>query len=173
MGERLRSPGVSTGFKVLVFLHIICVIGGFGAVAYNALYMSLAQRRTGGGTGAVLEVNGLVSGLAELLIYAALLFGVGAVTASSSQIKFSDAWVSAAFAIYLVDLAILHGWIKRHQRSYAAIVRRLENPGEQPVDRETELGRLLGLEKRVGFGWGAFNLLIVAAVYLMVFKPGG
>ena len=76
---------MSTGFKVLVFLHLVCVIGGFGAVAYNALYMNLAQRRAGGGTGAILEVNGLVSGLAELLIYAALLFGVGAVTASNSR----------------------------------------------------------------------------------------
>ena len=164
---------MSTGFKVLVFLHIVCVIGGFGAVAYNALYMSLAQRRAGGGTGAILEVNGLVSGLAELLIYAALLFGVGAVTASNSQIKFSDAWVSAAFAIYLVDLGILHGWIKRHQRSYTETVKRLETPGDQPADREAEAGRLLSLEKRIGFGWGAFNLLVVAAVYLMVFKPGG
>ncbi len=164
---------MSTGFKVLVFLHLVCVIGGFGAVAYNALYMNLAQRRAGGGTGAILEVNGLVSGLAELLIYAALLFGVGAVTASNSVIKFSDAWVSAAFAIYLVDLGILHGWIKRHQRSYAEIVKRLENPGDEPADREADVGRLLNLEKRVGFGWGAFNLLVVAAIYLMVFKPGG
>jgi hypothetical protein len=24
----------------------------------------------------------------------------------------------------------------------------------------------------VGFGWGAFNVLVIGAVYLMVFQPG-
>jgi len=164
---------VSVGFKVLVVLHILCVMGGFGAVAYNALYMSLAQRRPGGGTGAIIEVNSQVSGFAEMLIYAALLFGVGAVTLSHSSIKFSDAWVSAAFAIYLVDVGILHGWIRRHQRQYSVVVRRLETPGAEGGQQPDDVARMKSLEKRVGFGWGAFNLLVVAAVYLMVFQPGG
>jgi len=164
---------VSVGFQILVLLHILCVIGGFGAVAYNALYMSLAQRRPGGGTGAVIEVNTLVSGFAELLIYAALLFGVGAVTASRSTIKFSDAWVSAAFAVYLVDVGVLHGWIKRYQRQYAATVNRLETPGAEAGSVEVDLAQLKLLERRVSLGWGVFNLLVVVAVYLMVFKPGG
>ncbi len=164
---------MSVGFQILVLLHILCVIGGFGAVAYNALYMSLAQRRPGGGTAAVIEVNTLVSGFAELLIYAALLFGVGAVTASRSTIKFSDAWVSAAFAVYLVDVGVLHGWIKRYQRQYAATVSRLETPGADTGSVEVDLAQLKQLERRVSLGWGAFNLLVVAAVYLMVFKPGG
>jgi hypothetical protein len=163
---------VSVGFKILVLLHILCVIGGFGAVAYNALYMSLAQRRPGGGTGAVIEVNTLVSGFAELLIYAALLFGVGAVTASHSTIKFSDAWISAAFAVYLVDIGVLHGWIKRYQRQYAATVSRLEAPGAEAGSVEVDLAQLKQLERRISLGWGVFNLLVVAAVYLMVFKPG-
>lgn len=64
---------MSTGYRILVMLHLLCVIGGFGAVAYNALYLSLAQRRPGAaGAGAILEVNTLVSGLAELLVVAAV-----------------------------------------------------------------------------------------------------
>jgi uncharacterized membrane protein len=166
---------MSNGFKVLVLLHILCVIGGFGAVAYNALYLSLAQRRPGGGTGAVIEVNTLVSGFAELLIYAALLFGIGAVAASRSTIKFSDAWVSAAFAVYLVDIGVLHGWIKRNQRMYAAVVTRLETgaAGSEQGSVEVDVTHLKQLERRISLGWGVFNLLVVAAVYLMVFKPGG
>ena len=164
---------MSTGYRILVMLHLLCVIGGFGAVAYNALYVSLAQRRPGAsGSSAVLEVNTLVSGLAELLIYAALVFGVGAVTASQSQVKFSDAWVSAAFAVYLVDIGILHGWIRRHQRRYTAIVRHVEESHPAPGTRPSELTELEGLEKRVALGWGVFNVLVVGAVYLMVFKPG-
>lgn len=160
-----------TAYHVLVMLHLLCVIGGFGAIAYNALYMSLAQRRPTGGTGAILEVNTLVSGLAELLIYAALVFGIGAVASSHSTVKFSQAWVSAAFGVYIVAVGVLHGWIKRHQRMYAGIVAKLES-GSDPETREKDVAELMGLEKRVGFGWGAFNALVIAAVYLMVFKPG-
>jgi uncharacterized membrane protein len=164
---------VSTGYRILVMLHLLCVIGGFGAVAYNGLYVSLAQRRPGAaGSSAVLEVNTLVSGLAELLIYAALVFGVGAVTASNSQIKFSQGWVSAAFAVYLVDIAILHGWIRRYQRRYTAVVRLVEDARPAPGTRPLEVAELEILERRVALGWGVFNLLVVAAIYLMVFKPG-
>ena len=162
---------MSTGFNILVLLHVLCVIGGFGALAYNGLYMSLAQRRRAGGTSAVLEVNKLVSGMAAMLIYAALLFGIGAITASHKTIKFSEAWVSAALAVYLVDVAILHGWIRPRQRRYSALVDKLEK-GVEPDGRETDYAALKGLEKHVGFGWGAFNLLVVGAVYLMVFQPG-
>lgn len=163
---------MSDGFKILVLLHILCVIGGFGALSYNAIYLSLARRRDGAGAAAVLEVNGLVSGLAELLIYAALLFGIGAVAASQSTIKFSDAWLSAAFIIYLVDVGILHGWIKRHQRLYNQVLVRLSaSSGTSSPEVEADGNRLKSLEKRVGLGWGVFNLLVVAAVYLMVFQP--
>lgn len=163
--------GWVTGYHILVMLHLLCVIGGFGALAYNALYMSLAQRRPAGGTGAILEVNTLVSGLAELLIYAALVFGIGAVASSHSTVEFGDAWVSAAFGVYIAAVAVLHGWIKRHQRLYAAVVARLES-GADPSTQEKDVADLTSLEKRVGFGWAVFNVLVIAAVYLMVFKPG-
>lgn len=166
---------MSTGFKVLVMLHVLCVIGGFGSVAYNALYLSLAQRRAGGGTSAILDVNKMISGLSELLIYAALLFGIGAVGASQSHIKFSDAWISAALAVFVVDIGILHGWIRPNQRHYAEVVARLEKPlaeGEAIESRAGDATLLQSLEKRVGIGWGVFNVLVIGAVYLMIFHPG-
>lgn len=162
----------------MVLLHVLCVIGGFGALAYNGLYTSLAQRRPTGGTSAVLEVNRLVSGLAEMLIYAALLFGIGAVASSHSTIGFGDAWVSAALAVYFVALGVLHGWVRPNQRRHADVVKRLESPvtpsgTEVQPSRERDFVELKAYERRVGFGWAAFNLAVVAAVYLMIFKPGG
>ena len=163
---------MGTGFKVLVFFHVLCVVGGFGALAYNGLYVSLAQRRPAGGTSAVLEVNRMVSGLAEILIYAAVLFGIGAVGASHKTISFGDAWVSAALAVAVVDIGILHGWIRPNQRRYSAVVQKLETPAPEDEPRQAELGELRAYETRVGLGWGVFNLLVVGALYLMIFQPG-
>jgi uncharacterized membrane protein len=155
---------VSDSFRVLVLLHVLCVIGGFGALAYNALYASLAARRSGPGAGAVLEVNTLVSGLAELLLYAAFLFGVGAVGASHKTIKFGDAWVAAAMGVFLADIAILHAFIRPQRKAYEVVVRAAESGS---VDRAA----LRRLERRVGLGWAVFNVLVIGAVYLMVFQP--
>lgn len=163
---------MGTGFNILVLLHVLCVIGAFGGLGYNALYMSLAQRRQGGGTSAVLEVNRMVSGLAEALLYAAVLFGIGAVGASHKRIGFGDAWVSAALAVAVVDIGILHGWIRPNQRRYAAVVERLEAPATSGSSRDEDVAALGSYEKRVGFGWGVFNVLVIGAVYLMVFQPG-
>lgn len=162
---------MGTGFHVLVMLHLICVVGGFGGLAYNALYMSLAQRRPAGGTSAVLEVNRMVSGLAEALVYAAVLFGIAAVGASHKHIGFGDAWVSAALAVAVAAIGVLHGWIRPNQRRYAAVVEKLETPAPGEA-RDAEVASLRSYEKRVGLGWGAFNVLVIGAVYLMVFQPG-
>ena len=166
---------MGTAFKILVLLHLLCVIGGFGALAFNGLYMSLAQRRPAGGTSAVLEVNRMVSGLAEALVYAAIVFGIAAVGASHKAIGFGDAWVSAALAVVVVAIGVLHGWIRPRQRRYAAIVQTLEQPfgpDEAPDSRDADLAVLQHTERQVGLGWAVFNILVVGVVYLMVFKPG-
>lgn len=164
-------PLVGTGYKILVSLHVLCVVGGFGGLAYNALYASLAQRRPAGGTSAVLEVNRMVSGLAEILVYAVVLFGIGAVAASHKHVQFSDAWVSAAFGVYVVAIGVIHGWIRPNQRRYAGVVDKLETPPQEGEDRSTDVTALRSYEKKVGLGWGAFNVLVIGAVFLMVFQP--
>jgi uncharacterized membrane protein len=153
---------MSTGYQVLVMLHLLCVVGGFGALAYNGLYLFLARRR-GPSASAALEVNAQISTLAELLIYAAVVFGIAAVGASHSVWKFSQGWVSAAFALAFVDIGVLHGWIKPHQRRFGSTAEQAQ---------ASDVAVLDGLEKRISLGWGAFNLIVIAIVYLMVFKPG-
>jgi uncharacterized membrane protein len=162
---------MGTLYHVLVTVHVVCVVGGFGGLAFNALYMSLAQRRPAGGTSAVLEVNRMVSGLAEILVYAVVLFGIAAVAASHKSVQFSDAWVSAAFGVYVVLVGVLHGWIRPNQRRYATVVERLEAPAPEGQSRQGDVDALRSYEKRVGLGWGLFNVLVIAAVVLMVFQP--
>jgi len=162
-----------TGFEILVLLHVLCVIGGFGALAYNGLYLTLAQQRPGGGTSAVLDVNRLVSVLGELLVYASFLFGVGAVAASGSSIRFGDPWVSAAIGVYAALVGIVHGWLRPNQRRHAEVVNRLETPGEVAGGRDADVALLKALERKVGAGWAVFDALVIGAAYLMVFRPGG
>ncbi len=151
-------------------LHLICVVAGFGGLAYNGLYMLLSRRRAG--AYAVLEINRLVSSLAELLIYAAFIFGIAAVGASQSHIKFSQAWVATSFGIFLAIVGVLHGWIRPHQHRYGTLVAELAAApaGSAPP---ADVARLEPLERRIALGWGVFNVGVVVVIYFMVFKPGG
>jgi hypothetical protein len=167
---------VSDLYRVLVVAHLLCVIGGFGTLAYNGLFLSLARRRGPAGM-AALDINRQVSGLAELLVYGAFLFGIGAVATSRSRWTFSQGWVSAAFALFIVDVGVLHGVIKRSQREYFALAEQLAtSPGDGGATalatRSTEAARLSAIEKRISLGWGLFNLIVVVVVVLMVFRPG-
>jgi len=163
---------VSTGYNVLVLLHLLCVIGGFGGLGYNGLYLLLSRRRPG--ASAVLDTNRTVSTLAELLVYAAFVLGMAAIGASRSEWKFSQTWVWLAFALFFVLVGLLHGLIRPRQRRYATLTTQLSaSAGSAGTGAPAALGQLESLEKGIALGWGLFNVGVIAVVYLMVFKPGG
>ena len=186
---------VSTTYRILVMAHLLCVVGGFGALAYNGLFLTLARRRGNPGMAAI-EINAQVSGFAEFLVYGVFLFGIAAVATSSSKWGFGQAWVSAAFALFIVAVGVLHGMIRPSQRRFVSLATSLAempapsaarsgalpaggprdgtpgNTGGGPADRSADVAQLNGLERRISLGWGLFNLIVVVVIYLMVFKPG-
>jgi Predicted integral membrane protein (DUF2269) len=162
---------VGSGYNTLVLVHVLCVIGGFGGLAYNGLYLLLARRRAAAAV--VLEINQLVSSLAELLIYAAFVLGLAALGASHNRWKFTQTWVWLAFVIFLVIVALLHGFIKPSTRRYTATLAELAAlPAGGPPGPPAGVAVLERLEKRVAVGWGVFNVGVIVIVYCMVFKPG-
>jgi hypothetical protein len=160
---------VGTGYNLLLTLHLLCVIGGFGFLAYSGLAL-VAGRYRGAPVG-TLEVTLQLNGLAELLVYGAFVFGIAAV-GSSKVWKFSQTWVYLAFALYLVDIGILHAVIKKSQREYVSLARKLASIEVAVPGRPAEVGRIEDLERRIAVGWGVFNVVVVVVVFLMVFRPG-
>jgi uncharacterized membrane protein len=160
---------VGTGYDILLSLHLLCVVGGFGYLAYSGLTLILGRRR--GASIGTLEVTLQISTLAELLVYGAFVFGIAAV-GSSHVWKFSQTWVSAALALYLVDVAILHAVIRRSQREYVGLARALATTAAPIPGRPPEVDRIEALERRIALGWGGFNVIAVVVVFLMVFQPG-
>jgi uncharacterized membrane protein len=160
---------VGIGYNLLLTLHLICVIGGFGFLAYSGLTLVVGRHR--GAAIGTLEVSLQMSVLAELLVYGAFIFGLAAV-GSSDAWKFGQTWVYLALVLYVVDVGILHAVIKPGQREYAAVAHRLTSVDAPGAGRPPEVGRIDQLEKRIGLGWGLFNVIAIAVVFLMVFQPG-
>ena len=163
-------------YRLLVLLHVVCAVGGFGALVYGGLVLELARRRGEAAAAGVLAVYGQISQLGEILVYGVLLFGIGAVVASGHRRSFSQAWVAAGLAVLVVMVGVLHGLVRPAERRYRHAMLELAQlpvatPPARPAGMAELQAQLDGLRRRVSAGWGAFNVLLLGALYLMVFKP--
>jgi uncharacterized membrane protein len=163
---------MSDGYKIVLVLHLLAVMVGFGGLFLNAAYGLQARARSGREGLAIAEALYNVSRKwTEYFIYAVPILGIALVMMSEDTIKFSDMWVSASFVVYIVALGVLHGLqfpnIKRMNQMMAELAA-AEGRASGSTDVRAELERR---GKRSAVVGGIFNLLIVAAVVLMVFKP--
>jgi uncharacterized membrane protein len=162
-------------YKFVLALHIACAILGFGATAFNGLYLDRARRRGGREGATLLDANADASRVAEFFVYAVFVLGIVLVASSKSAWKFSQGWLSAALVLYLIELGLLHGFVRRIQKRYNEVAAELaETTGPMSLtgDRPPQVSVLEQLEQRLQFGWGMYNVLFLIIVYLMVFKPG-
>jgi uncharacterized membrane protein len=164
--------GISNVNDFLIVLHIGCALLGFGGVAYNGIYLLHAHHQSPLQRAAILEANRDVTRIAEILIYAVFILGLLVVASSHSVWKFSQAWLSAAMVLYIVEMGILHGFIRRSQKQYDGLIEQV-NGSALPVGSEPPAGvaELNRLEQRISFGWIGFDAVFLVVVYLMVFKP--
>ena len=166
------APSVSVLFQSFVLLHVTCAIGGFGALVHRSFVLDLARRRGDAAAAGVLAVYGQISQVGEVLVYGALLFGLAAVAAAPSGISFAKPWVGAALAVYIVMVGILQGLVRPAERRYRKTMLELaQMPAIAPPKRPPQLAELDRQYRRIGAGMGIFNLALIGALYLMVFRP--
>jgi hypothetical protein len=167
----VREPS-GVGFNILVLLHIICAVGGFGALVYRGWVLDLARKRGAAASAGVLAVYGQVAQVGEVLIYGLVVFGIAAVAASGDHDLFKKPWVIAALVVFVAMLAVLHGLVRPAERRYRqAMLELAETPAMAPPQRPPQMAEMDRLYGRIGVGMGAFNVLLLGALYLMVFKP--
>ena len=159
-------------YNTFVLLHIMCAVGGFGALVYRGWVLDLARKRGTAAAAGVLNVYGQVSQVGEGLIYGLVIFGIAAISVSGDHALFRRPWVIAALAVFVVMLGILHGLVRPAERRYRqALLELAQTPPVAPPERPPQVAEMDRLYGRIGAGMGAFNLLLLGALYLMVFKP--
>ncbi|HXW79249.1 MAG TPA: hypothetical protein VEJ84_07100 [Acidimicrobiales bacterium] len=166
------AGGDGVAFNLFVLLHIICAVGGFGALIYRGWVLDLARRKGAPASAGVLSVYGQVSQVGEVLIYGLLIFGIAAITVNGNHTLFRKPWVVAAFVVYFVMLGVLHAIVRPAERRYRrALLELAQTPPMAPPARPPQLAEMDRLYSRVAIGTGVFNVLLLGALYLMVFKP--
>jgi uncharacterized membrane protein len=161
-------------YDVVLVLHLVLAFAGFGGVAFNAVYLARTRQLPPAQRWAAVTVNFQISQLAEYLIYAVAILGFALVSMSQQQWKFTQGWISVSLGLYIVLVGVFHGIVRPNQRDFNRYLEILANAPTlavgSPVPVEVSLADKA--ERNVAAGWGAINLLVVAIVVLMVFKPG-
>jgi len=139
----------STGYNIMLFIHIIAVI-----VAFAPLWLTpVLLRLTAAGDKAAadsLDVSILRFSLPGLAV--AGIIGCGLVGMSEKAFTFGKPWVSTAVILWIILMAVL------------AVVARPAIKAFRDGDASAR--------GRVMMSTGIGHLILLVMVYLMIFKPG-
>lgn len=152
----------SNSYKVVEILHIFAVIVGFGSLYAGSVYAALGRKRGGRDQTAISEASEFVLSRVSLAaIILVPILGMALVGMSDKQIKFSQAWISTSFALYVVILVILLGAVRPAHRHLNQLL-----AADSP-----DVGSITAIERRLAAASGVNHLLVAAVLCLMVLGP--
>jgi hypothetical protein len=162
-------PLAVTGFEFSLFLHITAVMVGFGATFAEAITFPVAMKLDPRHLPYVhrlqLAINQWLATPAMVLVLATGFYQV-----ADADLELGDFWLSAAFAILIIIGGLLGAYFIPTDRKLGAMIEReIAAAGEGSFEPSAEYQAKARTEGIVGTVTG---LLLVAAVYLMVTKPG-
>ncbi len=170
------AAGLNSGaYKLVLVLHIMCAIVGFGAVFLNGLYAAQIKAYKGREGLAISEANYAVSSVAEYLIYAVPVLGIILIALSDKAWKFSQSWISASLLLYIIGVAVSHAVLRPGHKRMNALMGELAAGGAPPagaVNAPPQVVEMEQIGKRMAAAGLFLDVLLIAVVYLMVFKPG-
>jgi uncharacterized membrane protein len=157
--------GVDTNlYNLVLVLHILAVVIGFGGMFISGFYGNEARNRPGREGLAVAETTLKVTSLAPTMaVYSVPILGILLILLSDDTWKFSEAWISVSFLLYIVLLVIAITQQVPAIRKMIAL--RSGAEGAQPLEMQA-LGRKAAMYGTI------VNVLWVVVLILMVFKPG-
>ena len=159
-------------YDLVLLLHILAAIVGFGAVFLNALYGAQVRARRGSEGLAILEANFLVSKVGTYFIYAVFVLGIVLVLMSDDVWSFGDTWIWLSMLLYIVGIGLSHGVQQPSVRRMIALMEDMGTAGPPAAGPPPQAAEMQELGKRLGATGATLNVLLVVILYLMVFKPG-
>jgi len=141
-------------YNLFLFLHIVAVIVTFASVLLNPMLEAFLRKTEGAETIRDWSAFNVwytrifsLGGLAVLFVT-----GVVMILVSDDVIEFSDTWISLSFLVWFAMGGVLSAMVLKGQKLMAA-------------------GDMSGRSKAV-LGNQITSVLVLVALYLMVFKPG-
>jgi hypothetical protein len=153
--------GHPAAYDVLVGLHVLSAVIGFGAVAVSGAYGAIGRRaaRPGARDQAAEEVQRYFSSRSamEYLVLAAPLFGVAAMSVRPGGSEFGQVWVLSGLVIWVAAGGLLTAVVRPAERRIRAVGTDVASAGS---DARTLM-----------WAAAASDILFVVALLVMVTQP--
>jgi hypothetical protein len=160
-------------YNLLLVVHVVSVVVGFGAVSLNGLYVSRTRQLTVEQRLAVGEVNGFASTkVAEIFVYVAAFIGFGVSGMSQKVYPVKAPWVLGSLVLWIVWVGLWHSIVRPGTRRMIEAQRSLAAEGGAVVPGDQRVALVEATCRKLVPAYAVLNVLVVAAVVLMVFKPG-
>lgn len=159
-------------YKIVLVLHILCAIIGFGAVMLNGIYAAQARARRGSEGLAISEANHLVSGIGNYFIYAVFVLGIVLVLIGDPVTKFDQTWIWLAIVLFVIALGISHGLLQPRVNKLISLQREMVSGPPPAGGPPPQVAQMEALGKQVPPLAISLQITLVIILSLMVFKPG-
>ena len=163
----------SDAYKIVLVLHILCAIVGFGAVFLNGIYGQQAKARKGPEGLAISQANFLVSNIGEYFIYAVFLLGIVLVLIGDNLFDFGQTWIWLAMLVFLSSLAVSHLMLRPRVKRMQALMEEVISGPPPAGGPPPQVAEMEQLGKQIGMIAPALQVALVVILFLMIFKPGG
>lgn len=163
-------------YDLVLVLHLIAVIVGFGTFFLNGVYGAQAKANQGPAGLAITRATQKVAEIADYFVYAVFVTGILLVILSDEVIPFSDPWVSLSMLLYIVGVALSHAALRPAVKRMITLQDELVAAGPPPAGAAggppPQVGEIEDLGKRVALIGAVLHVVVVVVIFLMVFKPG-
>src|SRR4051794_17168842 len=168
----------SSAFKLVLVLHLLSVIIGFGGITIVGFVGAASQGHKGPPGQAIFDTSQRLGRVAEYFIYAVPVFGIALLFISTTNgnhvFWFDQTWVSLSLLIYIATIGFVHALHLPNLRRMGELMAEL-NAGPPPSGAAGPPPQAVELEergKRAGLYGAISNLAWVVVLVLMVWKPG-
>ena len=164
------------GYDLLLLLHLLCVVVGFGSTFVYAIMGSQASQRRGVEAQALSETSMQASKiLTTPVIYAAGAFGL--VLVLTGPWEFSDAWVGIAMALFLAAVLFAAFVHTPNLKRMDELTRELATMGPPPAGAAPsgpppQVAEMEARGKKAAMNGGILHLAFLLLMIDMIFKPG-
>jgi uncharacterized membrane protein len=161
-------------YDIVLVLHILCAIIGFGSVMLNAIYGQQAKSRRGREGLAIFQANKLVSTIGRYFIYAVFVLGILLVLLGGKTIDFDQTWIWLSMLLFIGAIGVSHGLLLPRVNRIEALMTTLAD-GPPPTaggGPPAEAAQIEAAGKQLGIISMVLDLTMVVILILMVTKPG-
>lgn len=157
----------STLYNIILLLHVIAAIVGFGGFIGLGRMHAQAYRAKAADARVLLASARSGFNVPMYALYAVFALGIVLVSVSDGDIGFGEPWISASFVVWFLAVGALHGLVRPSVTVLAERAAALGDATALEGDAEAD-----GAARKVAAGEGVTHLLLAVALILMIWQPG-